>query len=147
MLLHHQAALDGRSPAKPAGPTAGDDDDGDIGSLRAGWCPVRPPGDPWLTLRLPEMLRLGPPRSVTADDRLDFQAHAGPAVMIDRPPAPAALKSGHHATGRAPCKQAGETYCLWLVTWPLDEFRRRAAPDPPSGLRAMSRIIRGICRA
>jgi hypothetical protein len=67
--------------------------------------------------QLPERRRLGPPRWAA---ELDFwltdlilaKLTQGPAVMIDRPPPPAAPKSDHRSDRPCHPKVAGQTHCL-----------------------------------
>jgi hypothetical protein len=48
----------------------------------------------------------------SATDLILAKLTQGPAVMIDRPPPPAAPKSGHRSNRPCHPKAAGQTYCL-----------------------------------
>jgi len=66
---------------------------------------------------IPVRLRLGPPRwaaelGFSVIDLILTRLTQGPAVMIGRPPAPAAPKSGHRSNRPCHPKVAGQTHCL-----------------------------------
>jgi transposase len=68
-------------------------------------------------IRLPVRLRLRPPRwaaelGFSLTDLILAKLTQGPAVMIGRPPPPAAPKSGHRSDRPCHSKVAGQTHCL-----------------------------------
>jgi hypothetical protein len=91
----------------------------------------------------PVRLRLGPPSRVaelafSLTDRILTRLTPGPAVMIDRPPPPAAPKSGHRSDRPCHFKAAGQTHCLQkleraIITVAVPKTRLKCQSFRPQG--------------